>query len=123
MIEFGGTVYYIDLDAMDKAILINILTLLILSASLKKTKELKTYLDEDGKITAAEIYEHSSERSAEVSAAKYDFIRLLLEIVMDDDPDETDATLGPDRILDKTPLSYRIAFNTLLKYGILKEEE
>ena len=41
---------------------------------------------------------------------------------MDDDPDETDSTLGTERILDKTPLSYRIAFNTLLKYGILKEE-
>jgi hypothetical protein len=88
-----------------------------------KTKEVKTYLDENGKIVSVEVYEHTTERTPEVSAAKYDFLRLLLEIVMDDDPDETDATLGPDRILDKTPLSYRIAFNTLLKYGILKEEE
>jgi hypothetical protein len=117
MIEFGGTIYYIDLEAMDKTVNKE------LPSGDIKTKELKTYLDENGKIVSAEIYEHTTERTAEVSAAKYDFIRLLLEIVMDDDPDETDATLGPDRILDKTPLSYRIAFNTLLKYGILKEEE
>ena len=57
-------------------------------------------------------------RSAEI--AKEYGVRLHTHIA--DDPDETDATLGPDRILDKTPLSYRIAFNTLLKYGVLKEE-
>ena len=116
MIEFGGIIYYIDLEAMDKAVN------KILPEGESKTKELKTYIDENGKITAAEIVEHTFERQIEVSAAKYDFIKLLLEIVMDDDPDETDSTLGTERILDKTPLSYRIAFNTLLKYGILKEE-
>lgn len=116
MIEFGGTIYSIDLEAMDKTVN------KVLDSDEIKTKELKTYLDSEGKIVSAEIYEHTTEKMPEVSAAKYDFVRLLLEIVMDDDPDETDATLGPDRILDKTPLSYRIAFNTLLKYGILKEE-
>lgn len=116
MIEFGGTIYSIDLEAMDKTVN------KVLDSDEIKTKELKTYLDSEGKIVSAEIYEHTTEKMPEVSAAKYDFVRLLLEIIMDDDPDETDATLGPDRILDKTPLSYRIAFNTLLKYGILKEE-
>lgn len=116
MIEFGGTIYHIDLEAMEKVIEKN------LPIGEIKTKELKTYLDENGKIVSAEIYEQSSERLPEVNPAKYDFVRLLLEIVMDDDQEETDATLGTERILDKTPLSYRIAFNTLLKYGILKEE-
>ncbi len=116
MIEFGGTIYSIDLEAMDKTVN------KVLDSDEIKTKELKTYLDSEGKIVSAEIYEHTTERTPEVSAAKYDFLKLLLGIIMDDDPDETDATLGPDRILDKTPLSYRIAFNTLLKYGILKEE-
>lgn len=116
MIEFGGTIYSIDLEAMDKTVN------KVLDSDEIKTKELKTYLDSEGKIVSTEIYEHTTEKMPEVSAAKYDFLRLLLEIIMDDDPDETDATLGPDRILDKTPLSYRIAFNTLLKYGILKEE-
>lgn len=116
MIEFGGVIYYIDLEAMDRAVN------KVLPEGDNKTKELKTYIDENGKIISAEIIENTFERPAEVSAAKYDFLRLLLEIVMDDDPDETDSTLGTDRILDKTPLSYRIAFNTLLKYGILKEE-
>jgi len=49
MIEFGGVIYYIDLEAMDKAVN------KILPEGESKTKELKTYIDENGKITAAEI--------------------------------------------------------------------
>jgi hypothetical protein len=41
---------------------------------------------------------------------------------MDDVEEEKDDSLGLDRVLEKRPLSYRIAFNTLLEYNILKEE-
>lgn len=115
MIEFGGTIYYIDLESVDK--IVNT------PSGNMITKETKTYLNEKGKVISSEVNENTFERPSEMNSVKYDFIRVLLEVVMDDDPDETDATLGHDRILDKTPLSYRIAFNTLLKYGILKEEE
>jgi hypothetical protein len=35
--------------------------------------------------------------------------------------DESDDTLGADRALLSTPLSFKISFNTLLKHGIIKE--
>jgi len=58
----------------------------------------------------------------EVDTTKYELLRLLLDIVMDDVEEEKDDSLGIDRVLEKRPLSYRIAFNTLLEYNILKEE-
>jgi hypothetical protein len=45
-------------------------------------------------------------------------------VVLDyDGGEEDDALLGAERALNKTPLSYQIAFNTLLSYGVLKEKE
>jgi hypothetical protein len=50
-------------------------------------------------------------------------IRLMMEILMDGTEETDDDTLGADRALEKTSLSYKIAFNTLYNYGILKEQE
>jgi hypothetical protein len=46
----------------------------------------------------------------------------MVEILLDFE-DESDASLGAERALEKTPLSYKLAFNTLYNYGILKEKE
>ena len=51
MIEFGGSIYYIDLDALEKAIKpigIDPMDKVI-------DREEKAYLDADGKITGSEI--------------------------------------------------------------------
>lgn len=47
---------------------------------------------------------------------------MMVEVLIDSD-DESDTSLGADRALEKTPLSYKFAFNTLIEYGILKEKE
>jgi|TARA_R110000782_G_scaffold65140_3_gene132673 hypothetical protein len=118
MIQFGENTYYIDIDKLES----------VISTALDTTKLIETktttYLDSKGDIISVEIIETSNERVREVNAAKYDLLRTMVEVVLDvTDSDELDATLGADRGLDKSSLSFKIAFNTLYEYGILKEKE
>ena len=119
MIEFGGVQYYFDIDAVDKV---------ITSKMGKPTDKVsltehKEVTDEEGKIVGAETVVTTSLRGKEIDGPKYEIIRLLIETLIDYDDDETDTSLGADRALEKTPLSYKLAFNTLYNYGILKEKE
>ena len=117
MIEFGGIMYYIDIDALEK----------VISPALEPTKlvetHTKTYLDEKGKIVSVEVNETSTERVREVNAAKYDLIRTMIEVVLDSVEDDIDDTMGAERGLEKVSLSFKIAFNTLYEYEIIKEKE
>ena len=63
-----------------------------------------------GKITGSEITEVSRDRGREIDGAKYEMIRLMMEILMDGTEETDDDTLGADRALEKTSLSYKIAF-------------
>ena len=49
-------------------------------------------------------------------------IRELIDVVLSHDEDG-DTSLGAERVLSQTPLSFKIAFNTLYEYGIIKEKE
>lgn len=117
MIQFGENTYYIDIDVLES----------VISPELHPSKlvetQTKTYLDEKGKIISVEVNEHSTERVREVNAAKYDLIRTMIEVVLDVTDDEIDETLGAERGLEKASLSFKIAFNTLYEYGILKEKQ
>jgi len=119
MIEFGGSIYYIDLDALEKTIIpkgVNPTDKVI-------EREEKVHVDSDNKVVHTDITEVSRERGREIDGAKYEMIRLMMEILMDGSEETDDTTLGAERALDKTSLSYKIAFNTLYNYGILKEQE
>lgn len=118
MIEFGGVVYYIDMLALDK---------MISPKNLKQSDDIvvtqKTkIIDESGTTIHTEIVETTNPRSKEVDITKYEIIRMMIETLIDYD-DELDTALGIETALNKTPLSYKLAFNTLINYGILKEKE
>ena len=118
MIEFGGIYYYIDLDNLDRTITSK-LTKPTDKITLTEEKEVT---DDKGNIIGTEKLVTTSLRDKEIDVPKYETIRLMLEKIIDDE-EEYDTTLGVDRALDKTSLSYRLAFNTLCNYGILKEKE
>jgi hypothetical protein len=117
MIEFGGIIYQLDLDALNEAIKIKG----------QKPKDViiervvKTYTDEKGDVTGSEILETFRERGIDLDSTKYETIRMLIDVLMDDVDEEPDDSLGTERALNKKPVSYRIAFNTLKNYNILKE--
>jgi len=117
MIEFGGVTYYLDINALDKAICPD-------KNNKKKIVDIEktTVTNEKGDVVGVETTEKTYSNGNEINGAKYDILRMCIETLIDYD-DETDDTLGSDRALSKTPLSYKLAFNTLLNEGILKEKE
>ncbi len=118
MIEFGNVIYYIDLDALSKAI----------NPSGPKPKdkyietEIKTIKNDKGEVVSIEHFETINERGREIDATKYETIRTMIEVLIDYDED-VDTSLGPDRAFSKMPISFKLAFNTLYECGVLKEKE
>jgi hypothetical protein len=117
MIEFGGIIYQLDLDALNEAIKIKGHN----PKDVIMERVVKTYTDEKGELTGSEILETFRERGLDIDSTKYDVLRMLIDVIMDDLDDEPDDSLGTDRALNKKTVSYRIAFNTLKQYNILKE--
>lgn len=118
MIEFGGNYYYIDFDALDESVCSNDAW----KAREVTDVEVTTIKDAKGNIINTEEVKKTYYKGKEIDGSKYDIIRLCIEVLVDYD-EEMDDTLGSERSLTKTPLSYKIAFNTLLNEGILKEKE
>jgi len=119
MLEFGNTIYMIDIDAFDKAITI--------SKPSDETPPVtdidkKTTLDSEGRILAIEVIEKIYGKNKEIDSVKYDLLKTFIEYLMDYD-DPMDDALGVDRALSKAPLGYKVIFNTLLYNNVLKELE
>jgi hypothetical protein len=115
MLDFGGTIYYLDIERFNKLI------------SLKHpkgdeiiesvTKELKNENDE---ILTTETITTKRERDIYIHQTTYELFREMIDIILNDN-EEIDEGLGLDRALDKMTIPYKIAFNTLIKNGILVE--
>lgn len=124
MIEFGGACYIIDLDGFNNV---------LIKDSDKDEKHVETetvvtYNNEEGE-TPNQIIPISTvvttrefTKGQEINGPKYDVIRMCLEILFTYN-NEMDDTLGTERALSNTTIPFKVAFNTLLKYGILKEIE
>ncbi len=88
MIEFGGNIYYIDMEALEKV---------IKPIGIEPTdkiieREEKIILDGKNNLVSTEVVEVSRDRGREIDGAKYEIIRLMLEILMDG-TEETDDQL------------------------------
>lgn len=118
MLEIGGVYYIVDLSAMDK--------LLTFDDSLKsqkmEEKELKTIYNDDGVRISSEEITREYFKGKEIDGPKYEMIRMFFEVVLMYN-EELDDELGIERALSKTTLPFKLAFNTLLEYGIIKEIE
>ena len=115
MLEIGGIEYTIDLDMLEKVI--------TSKSNEKKTiteKEFKQILDEKGELIGSESYTKEYERVREIDMAKYETIRTLFEVILTTN-EEVDDDLGLERGLAKLPLPFKLSFNTLIEYGIIKE--
>lgn len=116
-LDFGGVSYYIDLDAFDKLLSRD------WESSDKTVKEsdvIETF-DKNDKLIEKTITNKNVEKNKELNIATYETVRMFLEVLLSLQSDDVDDTLGPERALMNTSLPFKISFNTLVKYGILKE--
>lgn len=115
MLEIGGVEYAIDLEALDAVI-----TSKSHDTNKVTEKESKEILDEKGELIGSEVYTKEYERLREIDMAKYETIRVLFEVILSTQ-EEVDGDLGVERGLGKLPLPFKLSFNTLINYGIIKE--
>lgn len=94
MRDFFKGPYYIDIDGI-----------------VEKCRTGGTILDEDGKDVI------------EINVFKYELIKMMLDRVLNEFDDERDDDVLSS--LKETPgsMSYNLAFNTLVQYGIIIEEK
>ena len=118
MLDYGSTLYYSDITAFEKAVTSNGYK----SKDKITTTETTTLSDADGKIINVEQTTITTDRPREIDGSKFELLRTMLEVLIDLE-DDGDTTLGAERALAKTSFSYKLAFNTLYNYGILKEKE
>jgi hypothetical protein len=117
-LEFGGSVYYIDLNSFDKLLTIDGL---LEPKNVLETETTVTYSDKDRPLEKT-VTTRESQKNKEINIATYETVRMLLEIVLTySEGEEVDDTLGAQRALQASTLSFKIAFNTLLRYNIIKE--
>lgn len=116
MIDIFGVNYYINLDSLSETLIVDN------SYEDKTDKETKTKIvyDADGDEITREITTREFSKPKEYDSSKYETLRVMLEVVLSYN-EEMDDTLGAYSALGKAPLPFKIAFNTLLKYGVLSE--
>lgn len=117
MIAYGDTYYYIDFKAIDKAITSDE----TLSAQKLTDVETTQHLDITGNVVSTTVVSRTYNKGKEIDGSRYAIINMLLETIIDHIAEE-DTGLGSERALTDTPISFKIAFNSLLKEGIIKEE-
>jgi hypothetical protein len=115
ILEFGGVAYYIDFDGIDNILKTDDPDLV--SKEIEENETETTYIN--GGIEKTKVNTRTYHKGREVDLSKYETYRTLLEILLTYNESDDDS-LGVERSLSKTPLPFRIAFNTLVKYGILK---
>lgn len=117
MLDFGGSVYYLNVNKFTELIKMDHPNGNEIIESV--TKEIK---DDKGKTITSEIITTKKERDMYIQQTMYELFREMIDIVLNES-DDMDEELGSNRALDKTTISYKIAFNTLIHYGILVEVE
>jgi|TARA_B110000503_G_scaffold131269_1_gene205632 predicted nucleic-acid-binding protein len=101
MIDVLGSMYYLDLEELESFIELD---------DVKITKD-NDKIEGDGNVTVVE----SGQR---FSVIKFDIIKMMIEVVITE-REEFDENLGSYQA-KKTSIPFRVAFNTLLRYNIIK---
>ena len=129
-LEFGGNAFYINLDAILDSIRIDysdqppIQELPPPEVTVKKSRKGKK---EESMPIIEPINEQSEmvpeqNNGIQVDISKWEILRLMIDAIMNTNPD-VDDKLGMAGLNNNSSIPFKIAFNTLLKYNILQEEE
>jgi len=122
MIELFGEVYYIDFAELDNILLLD----KDVKGKIKKgdvgkifTKDIVEVMDKNGIIQSTETTIREHIKHKEIDGVRFEIIRNFISDIGDESYEE-DPKLG-DSSLGKTSIRFKLAFNTLLAYDILKK--
>jgi len=119
MLTIGDAYFYFDLKRIDE--------LVGAEDSLKAKEMVETEVIEKfnaaGELVESNKVTKTYMKGKEIDGSKYDTIRFMMDILISYSDDEADDTLGFDHMMNKAPMSFKLAFNTLKKEGILREIE
>jgi hypothetical protein len=127
-LEFGGNVFYINMTSIIDVIRIDpieneipMMEVLPPPVPVKKSKSKKVVEPE---ILMGEdmLFLPDPGSSIQVDISKWEVLRMMIETIMNTHT-EIDDKLGLAGLNNNTTIPFKIAFNTLLKYDILQEEE
>ena len=114
MIQLFGDYYYIDFEELDDFLLLDKGA----KDKVSTTKIIKN-VDVDEKITDRQYVIEEHIKHKEINAVKFELIRNFIDD-LGEEQDESDYSLGANN-LNKTSVRFKLAFNTLLVYNILKK--
>lgn len=117
MISIGEKYFYFDIDRIDEVVGSDPS---LKSKDVTETEVVKRF-DSDGQLVGKEVVSKTYTKGKEIDGSKYETVRYMIEIVMNYADDMTDDKLGFEHMFDNSPLSFKLAFNTLLRKKILKE--
>lgn len=117
MLSIAGINYVFDFKKVDE----------VLSFNKSQTREvqeikIKEFYDGENKLENKVILTKKYTKPKEIDLTRYEIIKVLIEILLSFDDDFDDA-LGLERALKSASLPFKISFNTLMEYGIIKEIE
>ena len=128
-LEFGGNVFYINLSSILEAIKIDTIDSplppqLIVEEKVVKKRKSKKVIESNEPPQESMNVEFLPEFNdgIQVDISKWEVLRLMLDAIMNINI-EIDDKLGIAGLNNSTPIPFKIAFNTLLKYDILQEED
>ena len=117
MIDIGGSIFRIDLTAFSEVLATK-------DENEGKSYEIETSTNYDaaGQPVGTTVVSREFEKGKEIDGPKYDVLRMCMEILLTYN-EEVDDAMGLAKALESTSIPFKVAFNTLLGYGILKEVE
>lgn len=125
-LEFAGNVFYIDLDSILEAIKIESTPppqIIVEEKPTKKSRSKKT--QEVKEVFSEEEMDKMLENQGsgiQIDISKWEILRFMIEALMSNHS-EIDDKLGIAGLNNNSSIPFKIAFNTLLKYNVLQEEE
>lgn len=114
MIDILGEEYYIDFEAIDDFLIIKRDSDKLLDA------EITTFYDENDEVVSKQRIGTERDRPIEINTIKFELVKGFIDdLGYNEDDNDNDPMLGAVNI-GKMSLRFKLAFNTLTNYGILK---
>ena len=115
-LEFGGKNYFIDFENLDDFLWVD-----DLDREVSET-EIIIRKNENDEVVNSEEIRRENINQKEINGVRYEIITGMIQTVLEHSAgDDDDDLLGAKRALEKMPFAYKLAFNTLIKYEIIKE--